>query len=87
MAKISVKNLFKVFGPNPEHALQLASKGRSREDILRQTRSTVALRDVSLNIAERELLVVMGLSGSGKSTLLRCLNGLIMPTAGSRAGR
>ena len=83
MAKISVKNLFKVFGPNPEHALQLASKGRSREDILRQTRSTVALRDVSLNIAERELLVVMGLSGSGKSTLLRCLNGLIMPTAGS----
>lgn len=60
MAKISVKNLFKVFGPNPEHALQLASKGRSREDILRQTRSTVALRDVSLNIAERELLVVRG---------------------------
>lgn len=82
MAKISVTNLYKVFGPHPEHALQMASKGVSREEILRRTRSTVALRDISLDISESELLVVMGLSGSGKSTLLRCLNGLIMPTSG-----
>ncbi len=32
------------------------------------------LRDISLDIAEKEVLVVIGASGSGKSTLLRCLN-------------
>jgi general L-amino acid transport system ATP-binding protein len=34
------------------------------------------LRDVSLEVAAHERLVVCGPSGSGKSTLLRCLNGL-----------
>jgi energy-coupling factor transporter ATP-binding protein EcfA2 len=36
-----------------------------------------ALRDISLDIAPGDLLVVMGASGAGKSTLCRCLNGLI----------
>ena len=35
-----------------------------------------ALRDVSLEIAEKEVLVVLGPSGSGKSTLIRCINHL-----------
>ena len=35
-----------------------------------------ALRDVSLNIATGERVVVCGPSGSGKSTLIRCVNGL-----------
>ena len=34
------------------------------------------LRNVSLDVAAHERLVVCGPSGSGKSTLLRCLNGL-----------
>jgi general L-amino acid transport system ATP-binding protein len=34
------------------------------------------LRDVSLDVAAHERVVVCGPSGSGKSTLLRCLNGL-----------
>jgi len=34
------------------------------------------LRNVSLEVAAHERLVVCGPSGSGKSTLLRCLNGL-----------
>jgi len=38
---------------------------------------------VSLQIAESEIFVVMGLSGSGKSTLIRCLSRLIEPTSGS----
>ena len=82
MAKISIQNISKVFGPQPEHALELAAQGTSRADILRKTRTTVALRDISLDITDSELLVIMGLSGSGKSTLLRCLNGLIMPSTG-----
>ena len=82
MAKISIQNISKVFGPQPDQALELAAEGASRADILRKTRTTVALRDISLDITDSELLVIMGLSGSGKSTLLRCLNGLIMPSTG-----
>jgi glycine betaine/proline transport system ATP-binding protein len=40
------------------------------------------VRDVSFDVAEGEVFVVMGLSGSGKSTLVRCLTRLVDATAG-----
>ncbi|WP_067473508.1 amino acid ABC transporter ATP-binding protein [Actinomadura hibisca] len=42
-----------------------------------------ALRDVDLDVAKGEVVVVIGPSGSGKSTLCRCLNRLETPDAGS----
>ncbi|MDF2774381.1 MAG: transporter related protein [Geminicoccaceae bacterium] len=42
-----------------------------------------ALRDVDLDLYERELMVLLGASGSGKSTLLNILGGLDVPTSGS----
>ena len=41
------------------------------------------LREINLDIAAGEFLVIAGENGSGKSTLLRHLNGLLVPTAGS----
>ncbi|MBS0548650.1 MAG: amino acid ABC transporter ATP-binding protein [Proteobacteria bacterium] len=41
------------------------------------------LKGVDLEVAEKELVFVIGPSGSGKSTLLRCLNRLEQPTSGS----
>ena len=80
---LSVRSLWKVFGP-------LESKVKpgdplldmSNADLRRQTGSTVAVRDVSFDVREGEVFVVMGLSGSGKSTLVRCLTRLIEPSFG-----
>ncbi len=42
-----------------------------------------ALKDVSLEVALGERVVVCGPSGSGKSTLIRCINGLEQHQSGS----
>ncbi len=82
MSKIEIRDLYKVFGPNPKKVFSLLKKGKSREDILNETGNTVAINGVSFNIEKQEICVVMGLSGSGKSTLIRCLNRLVEPTRG-----
>ncbi|MBL78342.1 MAG: glutamine ABC transporter ATP-binding protein [Acidimicrobiaceae bacterium] len=41
-----------------------------------------AVRTVDLDIAEGEVVVIVGPSGSGKSTVLRCINLLEVPTEG-----
>src|SRR5947209_4551293 len=43
----------------------------------------IASRDLSLEIADGELLVLVGPSGSGKSTVLRMIAGLEKPTGGT----
>jgi sulfonate transport system ATP-binding protein len=41
------------------------------------------LRDLSIDVAPREILAILGTSGCGKSTLLRIVAGLDAPTAGA----
>jgi glycine betaine/proline transport system ATP-binding protein len=83
VAKIEAKNLVKIYGENPEKALELFNQGMSRSEILKTTGLTLGVAGVNFEISEGEMFVLIGLSGSGKSTLLRCINGLLMPTSGS----
>lgn len=46
-----------------------------------------ALRDIDLDIYERDFVVLLGPSGSGKSTLLNILGGLDAPTSGEATWR
>ena len=43
---------------------------------------TQVLHNIDLNIAQGEVVVIIGPSGSGKSTLLRCINKLEEITSG-----
>ena len=46
------------------------------------TDGTRAINDVSFKLNRGEFVVVLGPSGSGKTTLLRCINSLLVKTAG-----
>ena len=81
---IRFENVDIVFGGAPKTALPLIDEGLSRAEIAERTGQTVGVAGASLEIAEAETLVLMGLSGSGKSTLLRAINGLA-PVARGRA--
>jgi glycine betaine/proline transport system ATP-binding protein len=83
LATISVRHLWKIFGPAEKKIIGTPDADLSRAELRAKTGSNVAIRDVSFDVRPGEVFVVMGLSGSGKSTLVRCLTRLIEPTAGS----
>ncbi|NNC24359.1 glycine betaine/L-proline ABC transporter ATP-binding protein ProV [Salinisphaera sp. USBA-960] len=80
--KLTIENLYKVFGPEPQDAIRRVERGENKNDIFAATGSTVGVSDANFEIFEGEVFVVMGLSGSGKSTLVRMLNRLIDSTQG-----
>ena len=82
MPKIELKNVYKIFGEDPQSVLPLVQNGATKEEILEETDHTVGLDNVSISVEEGETFVCMGLSGSGKSTLIRHNNRLIDPTEG-----
>jgi glycine betaine/proline transport system ATP-binding protein len=73
---IRLQNVGIVFGANPYAAIPLMETGQSREDIKRATGQVLGVHACTLDVAQGEIVVLMGLSGSGKSTLLRAVNGL-----------
>ena len=82
MSKVEVKNLYKIFGPNPQKIMPLIKKGVSKKDVFEKTGHNIGVNNTTFSVEDGEMFVVMGLSGSGKSTLIRCLNRLIEPTSG-----
>src|SRR5919109_698698 len=79
---LEAEGIWKIFGPNPDRIIGTPDADLSRSELRKKSGTTVAVRDVSIQIWPGEVFVVMGLSGSGKSTLLRTLIRLIEPTAG-----
>ena len=83
MSAISIRNVDVIFGSHTEKSLALLDQGQTRQQIIQNTGDTVGVQDASIEIAEGEICVLMGLSGSGKSSLLRAINGLNTISRGS----
>ena len=82
MSNIQIKDVTKVFGDYNDQVKSLLKENKSKDEILKETGSTVAVKNANFTIEDGEVFVVMGLSGSGKSTLIRLINRLIDPTDG-----
>ncbi len=83
MKAINIENLDVVFGDKTGPATQLLDLGKTRQEIIDETGLVVGVDNVSLDVKQGEICVLMGLSGSGKSSLLRAINGLNPITRGS----
>ena len=81
-AKIKIKNLYKIFGNNPDKVMHLVRQGLSKQELLDEHKHVLGLSDINIDIPAQRVHVIMGLSGSGKSTLIRHINRLIEPTNG-----
>jgi len=79
---ISIRNLYKIFGPEAASHVAAVQAGMSKGELNRKHRHSLGLKNISTDLPAGKISVIMGLSGSGKSTLLRHVNGLIAPTAG-----
>ncbi len=79
---IEIRNLYKIFGPNPNAHIDQVRGGMSKEELNLRHHHVLGLRDINIAMAAGSIQVIMGLSGSGKSTLIRHINRLIDPTAG-----
>ena len=81
-AKVSIRSLYKIFGPRDGDMMDFVRRGMGKAELLDQHKHVLGLQDINVEMQAGEITVVMGLSGSGKSTLIRHLNRLIEPTAG-----
>ncbi len=79
--KISCRHVWQLFGPGVKRFLAKHDQKPTFEQIT-EAGIIGAVRDVSFDVHESEILMIMGLSGSGKSTMLRCITQLLEPTAG-----
>lgn len=77
---ISVKNLvkkYKIYDDPKDRYREATSNGKKI-----YSKEHYALNDISFEVAEGEILGIIGVNGSGKSTLLKIITGVLQPTSG-----
>ena len=79
---VSCQHVWKVYGPKAGRIVGTPDADLPRGELLEKTGCVAAVRDISFDVKQGEVFVVMGLSGSGKSTLVRMINRIHDPTAG-----
>lgn len=62
--------------------VKISAQNVSKEFIQKDVQRVPVLADITLDVYDRELLVILGPGQSGKSTLLRTIAGLEKPTTG-----
>ena len=85
MIKLSCRNLWKVYGSRPHIYFDTAGYRIDPPALVRRLAAEhhlAAVADVSFDVEEGEIFVIMGLSGSGKSTVIRSLARLVDASAG-----
>ncbi|WP_417810964.1 choline ABC transporter ATP-binding protein [Thalassospira alkalitolerans] len=80
---VEFDNIDVIFGNNQAKSLELLDAGKNRDEIAEATGDILGVANVSFDVPQGEICVLMGLSGSGKSSLLRCVNGLNTVSRGS----
>jgi glycine betaine/proline transport system ATP-binding protein len=80
---IEIRDLYKIFGPDPKAHVAAVRAGMSKEELSARHGHILGLNNINISMPAGKIQVVMGLSGSGKSTLIRHINRLIEPTSGS----
>jgi lipopolysaccharide transport system ATP-binding protein len=87
---LEVQSLYKKFSRTTSGAIKSALKRSFRKAFFLNAKSLIlntcefwALKNISFNLKEGEVLGLVGVNGSGKTTLLKCLCGLLEPDSGS----
>jgi ABC-2 type transport system ATP-binding protein len=80
MSAIEVKSLHKSFSV---YHKEPGVRGSLKALLRRKTEKVLAVKDVSFEIKEGELIGFIGPNGAGKTTTLKCLSGLLYPTSGN----
>ena len=75
MAKVSLRNIKKVY-PHQEPAKKKKGSEEKKTNLQITDEGVLAVQEFSLNIADKEFIVLVGPSGCGKSTTLRMVAGL-----------
>lgn len=61
MSNIQIKDVTKVFGNYNDQVKSLLRDDKTKEEILKETGSTVAVKNANFTIEDGEIFVVMGL--------------------------
>ena len=63
VVKIKIESLYKIFGRNPKEALEHVKNGVGKDELLTKYSHVLGFQDISLDIYEKSIQVIMGLSG------------------------